>query len=387
MYGRNLSILTTIAIVGLLGASLESGSFVNASIKQESHFPAAPAAVAFADLPGQQTDSPTPVVMKDQYKVVQVEKFDVQDGIDFPPEYSQRLQDEIVKQFEKSRVFSQVLLPGQSPAGTSVPALSLTGTITYFDSGSRGKRYVGFGMGAGNIVALVVFRDLATGEPRIVVQVPATLSSGAFGGSSENIARELAKRLDTALKLYLETPLLPSGETGSSVAVSPSPPGPDQKSVTISGGAFDQAQADLNSQAAAGYRLVAFTPHGTKTADVRMAPLAAPQGVYQYRIFHVQLVTNLAKDLNKAALEGYRYCPRTLSQVAGAVGVAIAEKPPQPSSARYTYRLHAAMQLSNLQKDVAKDQRDDFHLVGTLEIGGVHIALTEKAVENPMTQP
>ena len=372
MHAIKLSILAIATLVGLLAAS---------------HSPPVTTAIAFLDPSEQQKDSPVPLALKDHYQAVEVAKFDVQDGIDFPGEYSQRLQDEIVKQFDKSKVFTHVLLPGQNPSDAAVPALRLTGTIIYFDPGSRGKRYVGFGMGAGNIVALVVFRDLATGQPLIVEQVSATLSSGAFGGGSEGIARELAKRLDTAVKLYLETPLLPPGDSLGTVGESPSLPGPGQKSVTISGDTFDQAQADLNSQAAAGYRLVAFTPHGTKTADVRMAPLAAPQGAYQYRIFHVRLVTNLAKDLNNAALDGYRYCPRTLSQVAGAVGLAIAEKPPQPSSGRYSYRLHAAMQLSNLQKDVAKDQRDAFHLVGTLEIGGVHIALTEKAVESSLTNP
>lgn len=387
MRSRKLPLLAVAVAAGLLIISQYRGAVVSASIQQTRNSPPVTMAIAFVQSTGQQEGSPVPPALKDQYTVVEVEKFDVQEGIDFPAEYSQRLQDEIVKQFEKSKAFKQVLLPGQNQVDAGVSALRLTGTIIYFDPGSRGKRYVGFGMGAGNIVALVVFRDLATGQPHIVEQIPATLSSGAFGGGSEGIARELAKRLDTAVRLYLETPLLPPADSLGSVAESPSLPGPGQKSVTISGDTFDQAQADLNSQAAAEYRLVAFTPHGTKTADVRMAPLAAPQGVYQYRIFHVQLVTNLAKDLNKAALEGYRYCPRTLSQVAGAVGVAIAEKPPQPSSARYTYRLHAAMQLSNLQKDVAKDQRDAFHLVGTLEIGGVHIALMEKAVENPLTKP
>jgi hypothetical protein len=95
-------------------------------------------------------------------------------------------------------------------------------------------------------------------------------------------------------------------------------------------------------------------------------------------VLHVLLVSNLQKDMNKAALDGYRYCPHTLAQVGG-VAVAISEKP-TVSKTRYEYRIHAARHVSNAQKDIEKDQRDNFSLVGTLEIGGMHIVLTEKAI-------
>ena len=147
--------------------------------------------------------------------------------------------------------------------------------------------------------------------------------------------------------------------------------------MTIAGGKFDQAQADLKSEGTAGYRLVAFTPKGAKKADATTERSTASRQVYQYRVLHVQWLTNLQKELNKAARDGYRYCPHTLASLSGAVGFAIAEKPPVPKT-RYEYRMHAAMQLSNAQKDAAKDQQENFVLLDTLEFGGLHVMLTEK---------
>jgi hypothetical protein len=331
----------------------------------------------------QQANNNAVVSLKDHYKVIAVETFDVLEGVSFSDKYIQQLQDETVKEFQKSGEFRQVLLPGQSPEDATTSVLRVTGIVTYFDPGSRGKRYIGFGLGSGNIVANVLFRDLATDQPLILEQVCATFAGGAFGGASEGITHELAKRLKTALELHLQKPLPLVGESVSLSLEFLRHPMADDKFVSVTKGAFDEAETNLNKQAALGYRVVALTPHGTKSAEVRMVQALTPSEVHQYRIFHVQNISNLAKDLTKAGLEGYRYRPRTLGQFAGAVGVAITEKPPVLPAERYTYRLHAAIQVSNAKKDIAKDQRDAFSLVGTMEFAGMHVVLLEKAVAKP----
>ena len=149
----------------------------------------------------------------------------------------------------------------------------------------------------------------------------------------------------------------------------------------MSSGDFDKAQTDLNAEAAAGYRLTGFIQKGSKNADIAMEPAATPPQVYQYRVLHVLLVGNLQKDLNMAGEMGFRFCSHTLAQFRGVTASAIIEKPPVPSKTRYQYRVHAAMQLSNAQKDIQKDQSEGFSLVGTLEIGNVHIVLMEQAIE------
>jgi hypothetical protein len=323
----------------------------------------------------------TPVALKDKYRDVEVGRFEVMEGVQFPLEYLQLLQDEIVKRFGKSEKFMQVLLPGQNPTDAAPSVLRLTGTVTYFDPGNRGKRYVGFGLGAGQIVVHVAFRDRSTGQTLATEEVTATLSGGAFGGKAEGITREFAQKLVTTTKLLLEKPAPPRGESVTTEAAGPPPLAADHKVVTILGEKFDQGQMDLNSAAAAGYRLVAFLPKGSKSADATVARSATPPQVYQYQVLHVRMLSNLQKDLNKAALDGYRYCPDTLVQLRGALAVAIAEKPPVPSNTRYEYRMHSAMRISNAQRDIEKDQREDFGLVATLEFGGVHVVLMEKAIK------
>jgi hypothetical protein len=324
----------------------------------------------------------TPMALKDKYAAVEVEKFDVLQGLEFPTEYIQLLQDEIVKEFGNSAQFKQVLVAGQESADRSTSALRLSGTVTYLDKGSRAERY--FGSGQGFIVIYVVFRDSSNGDTIITDQISATLSGGLFGGNSKNITREFAKALANITKLHMEKPA-PSvgGLPTETIAGLPSAPESGQKVVTISASDYDQGQSMLNAQASAGYRLAGFTPKGYESADVMMEPPAAAPQAYQYRVLHVHLFGNLEKDLNKAAQEGYRYCPHTLSWLAGGFGgaaVAVIEKPPVPRDVIYAYRVHAANQLSNAQKDVAKDQRESFHLVGTLETPDRHIALMERTV-------
>ena len=323
----------------------------------------------------------TTIALKDRYHAVEVEKFDVLEGVEFPTDYIQSLQDEIVKEFGKSQQFKQVLLPGQEPADATASTLRLSGTVTYFDKGNRAERY--FGSGQGHIVIYVVFGDRPTGETLVTDQISATLSGGVFGGNAKNITHEFAKTLANTTKLLLEKPVPSPGELAPPEAAGPRPPSADHKVVTISSGNYDQGQVNLNAEASTGYRLVAFTPKGMESADVTMESSATPPQVYQYRVLHTHLFGNLEKDLNKAALDGYRYCPNTLAWLAGgfgAVGFAIIEKPPVPSKTSYEYRVHAATQLSNAQKDVVKDQRENFSLVGTFETADRHIALMERTV-------
>lgn len=135
----------------------------------------------------------------------------VQEGLEFPPEYVRSLPDEIVKEFGASKTFAQALLPGQSPANATSTMLRLTGTVTYFDPGNRGKRYIGFGLGAGQIVAQITYQDRATGQTLVSDQITATFSGGVFGGDASGINREFAKTLATTTKLLLEKSAPASG--------------------------------------------------------------------------------------------------------------------------------------------------------------------------------
>src|SRR5260370_34671610 len=99
-----------------------------------------------AQIPGNASSAATAPAsqgeIKDKYHVVQVDPFDVKQGVDFPPEYLKRVQEEISKQMVDAKLFGEVLQPGQHPAHVEAPVLRLWGTIHTYKQGSRKKRYV-----------------------------------------------------------------------------------------------------------------------------------------------------------------------------------------------------------------------------------------------------
>src|SRR5436190_19961559 len=89
--------------------------------------------------------------LQDKYHAIQVEDFDIQPGVEFPRNYLANLPQQVIQRLKDSKKFAQVLAAGEnaSPQGASV--MLMKGIVTAYDAGSRGKRYVGFGMGAGRV--------------------------------------------------------------------------------------------------------------------------------------------------------------------------------------------------------------------------------------------
>src|SRR6202162_2488232 len=169
-----------------------------------------PEAVAEAVPQGAAQVAPRParqVALKDKYHTLEVEKFEVQKDVKLPSEYIQLLQDEILKQFQSSEKFKEVLRGGENPGDAAAGVLRLTGTVTYFDPGSRGKRYIGFGAGAAEVLVHVIFVDRSTGESLIEEEVRGVMSGGLFGGGTKNVRHEFAQKLVNTTKLLLEKPV------------------------------------------------------------------------------------------------------------------------------------------------------------------------------------
>jgi len=58
-----------------------------------------------------QTAKPAGNTIKDKYHVIEVDNFDIQEGVKLPPDYFASLQDELVKQLTESHQFEAVLGP------------------------------------------------------------------------------------------------------------------------------------------------------------------------------------------------------------------------------------------------------------------------------------
>jgi len=325
--------------------------------------------------------------VKDTYHVVQVDQFDVQQGVEFPAEILGALREETVKQLAEAKVFQGVLPAGQNQTNSKEPVLRLSGTITHYKKGSRAKRYFGGvgGAGATEIDARIFFLDGTTGQQLMTQDLRAVLAGGFFGGNESNATQEFARQIITRTKLML-VKRVPAEEEGAAppeadAAGAASPSTRERHALTVSAKDWSESQQKLDQESAEGYRVIGLSLTGTNTADVELEKLATPPDIYQYRLLHPLLASNLQKDIKKATDEGFRVSAHTLTSL-NARTTLIMEKPPIPAKKRYLYLVKESHRISSAQKDAEKYQSDGYTLVGETEHNGLHLLLFEKVVED-----
>jgi Domain of unknown function (DUF4410) len=317
---------------------------------------------------------------KSKYHAVQVDEFEVKQGVEFPPEYLKKTQQEILKQLATTKVFDEILQAGQQPAQAGAPVIRLSGTIHNYTPGSRAKRYIaGFGPGAAEVDARVAFLDAVTGQPLRIEELRAVFTGGVFGGSEDKIADELARRVVLQTRFMLDRKLA-SAESGTTMSNSAPPsPSTDRHTLTMNTKNWSESEQKLGQEALAGYRVVNFSLTGKSTADVELEKVATPPDVYQYRWVHIRLFTHLQNEVSKATAEGFHAFPQTLTGLGPYLSV-LMEKPPGASTIQYQYVVTEPMSMSNAQKDTDTHQREGYTLLDETEFGA-HILLFEKTSE------
>lgn len=322
--------------------------------------------------------------VKDKYHVIEVNDFEVQPGVKLPADYFANLQDELVKQFEKSHEFEAVLRPGEEPPTAGMLVLRLTGVITEFKKGSRAKRYLGGpALGSAQIIAHTRYIDRATGDTVIEGEVTGTLTGGLFGGSSKKVIHEFATAVVTTTKMTLLRKPAPA----KAEAVQPAAAA-ERTALDITPGDLDAKQQALNDFSARGFRITDYASTGNKSATLTLEKGTDPSQVGTYLMFQTKRAGTLERELNAAAADGYRLVPHTLAFLGGFF--AIAEKPVTPRGVRYQYKFHVAIRESNAEKDIKADQARGFVLIDVSKaLNGTHWVILEKetALETPQTQP
>lgn len=130
-----------------------------------------------------------------KYEYVQVNRFDVQPGIDFPPDYQLTIVEDLNKELGKIKGVKQVLREGEA-LPPEQPVLLITGTITKFKKGNQGERYlVGFGAGATVIGAHIKCYDATTKAVLLEQDVDGKVVIGFMGGKSEGANNGLSKEV------------------------------------------------------------------------------------------------------------------------------------------------------------------------------------------------
>ncbi len=133
---------------------------------------------------------------QNKYKDIEVTKFDVKQGVEFPEEHLTGMMDEIVKELQELKKFNQVFRAGESQAASSAPTLRLEGTVIEYKKGSQAKRYlVGFGAGKTKVVAHVKFIDKASGNVVFEKDVDGKVVLGLLGGKSKTSLRDVGDEI------------------------------------------------------------------------------------------------------------------------------------------------------------------------------------------------
>lgn len=139
-----------------------------------------------------QTSSPTI-----PYPVVEIEKFTVGNGVEFPANDLNELMGYLVLNFNKSRRFDQVFL-STDVAASSAPArrVKISGEVTKYSKGNRAARYlVGFGAGRTKLVADVKVKDAETGQLLMEQKVDGHVYGGLFGGETDQAKGGLSSEI------------------------------------------------------------------------------------------------------------------------------------------------------------------------------------------------
>ena len=318
--------------------------------------------------------------VKDKFGAVQVERFEVESGVNFPADYLLTLQEEVIKQVQESKLFDEVLRPGEKPAKEDTTVLRMTGKITKFKAGSRAERYITMFGGSTEIFAHLVYLDGASGKQVVTDDVHGIMAGGFMGGESLNVTRDFARRVVTSAKVMVHK-RMPDMSNATVANAAEEAAKVDRQSVAFTSHDYPGTQAKLNEKGAAGYRVADFALTGKDSANIAMET-SGDAGKYEYRVLHTRLPGTMQKEMNEAAADGYRLCGQTVGQFGG-VMTAIMERPSvQAGKPRYSYRVHQTVRVSSAEKDTRNDQAEGFVLAGATHQSNVHLVVLEKETES-----
>lgn len=223
-----------------------------------------------------QTDGSSPKapqIIREQYQSIEVEKFEVKQGIEFPPEYLAKAQEEMFKQLSGANIVKQIFRGGERNTEGETPFISLSGTINNYTPGSRSKRYVGFGLGAAEVDAQIFLLDRKTKQRLQTERVRALLTGGVFGGNEDKISNELARRVVLQTR-YMLNSRIPPIAANAAIPEGANPIAQERHSLTMNAKEWEEGQKELEHEAAAGYRVVDFTTTGKSTANLELEKVA-----------------------------------------------------------------------------------------------------------------
>lgn len=139
-------------------------------------------------------------------------------------------------------------------------------------------------------------------------------------------------------------------------------------------------QKELDETAAKGYRIIVGSPTSGTEIAIFLERVTTSDAPYKYKLLATTRTGTMQKELNEAAVEGYRLLPRTMiakaQLIAGVEIVMILEKPPVVER-QYDYKLLATNLTGTLQKEVTAAEKDGYVIVGMVS-RGEHMVIMER---------
>jgi hypothetical protein len=136
--------------------------------------------------------------LRNRYENIEVVRFEVQPGIDFPREYMQSMMADALKDLRRIGKFKRVFVDGEAQQDGEASTIQLVGTVTKFKHGNRAKRFIALGVaGDTKVVAHVKFIDKASGRLLVEADVDGVVYTGLLGGSPRGapsgVGKDVAK--------------------------------------------------------------------------------------------------------------------------------------------------------------------------------------------------
>jgi hypothetical protein len=139
----------------------------------------------------------------EKYQAVEIQTFEVTNGIEFPADYLISLHEDLKEQLEKLNTFSEVRLSNDPQSISALKTLRLAGQIIEYKPGSKVGRAL-FGMLAGEtkVVAKIQVFDAVSGQllftddvdGKVTYWSPDQDSKGATKGLAKEVAKVVKKK-------------------------------------------------------------------------------------------------------------------------------------------------------------------------------------------------
>lgn len=131
------------------------------------------------------------------YDYVEIEKFTIRDGVEFPLDKIDGLAKSMISNFNQSRRFKGIFQSMDTvEASIPTPRIRISGEVIKYQKGSRTTHYlIGMGTGKTKIIADVKFTDVESGEVLLRQTVDGIVSVGIFGGSSNDAENGMASEI------------------------------------------------------------------------------------------------------------------------------------------------------------------------------------------------